>query len=100
MSPNLYGGEKLASNVYIYEDVLHNVLKIIGHGTNQITPNDRDITVGLKICQTCQESCESSECQLCFNCLGDDEKSYIKTAYLEQLNIGEFKRVLPPPSVR
>ena len=38
-------------------------------------------------------------CQLCYSCLKEDQREFIKAAFLEHSRRGAYRRVYPPPMV-
>lgn len=38
-------------------------------------------------------------CQVCYSCLTEEQRSFIKMAYYEHVNRGGFRRIYPPPVV-
>ena len=38
-------------------------------------------------------------CRLCYTCLQQEEREFLKTAYYEHHHKGAFRRVYPPPMV-
>lgn len=102
MSPNLYAGVGVEENVHLYDDVVGNLIKVLGYGSTSAIPTDRDLGVNSDAClsKTCKQSCDSSECQFCIHCMSLQQKYDLKKAYFEQLNTGEMRRVLPPSNVK
>lgn len=100
MSPNLYAGADLIGSLDFYENIVENVLKVIGFGRKSSKPTDSDLAVNTEICAVkCQESCDANECQICVKCMTDENKEDFRKAYEELLNLGEFRRVVPPANV-
>jgi hypothetical protein len=101
MSPNFYAGADLSKSLETYENTVENVMKIIGYGTRSKPPTNSDLAVNSDICSgTCKMNCDSKECQTCVKCMTRQSKKSSMDAYEEQLNAGEFVRVVPPSSVR
>jgi hypothetical protein len=101
MSPNLYAGADLLGSLETYENTVENVMKIIGYDTRSKPPSSSDLAVNSEICSgKCQMTCDSKECQTCVKCMTRQTKKSCMEAYEEQLNAGEFLRVVPPSSVR
>lgn len=101
MSPNLYAGADLKNSLDTYENTVENVLKIIGYGDKSKKPTDSDLAVNSEVCsKMCHETCDLKECQSCVKCMTKKSKGDFMRAYEEQLNIGEFRRVVPPASVK
>lgn len=40
------------------------------------------------------------KCRLCYPCLRENEREFIKAAYLEHNHRGGYRRIYPPPMVR
>lgn len=100
MSPNLYAGADLVKSEETYEDTVENVLNIIGFGKKTKRPTNSDLAVNSEICSNrCQASCDFKECQSCVKCMTKENKESFLKAYEEQMNAGEFRRVVPPSSV-
>lgn len=87
-----------------FENLLFNTLKLVGVGSYwKKFPEEAMMLIGRggfevlpAICANypCSEKCDG-ECDLCPQCLNEDEKHSMKLAYLEATNIGEFKRIFP-----
>jgi tubulin monoglycylase TTLL15 len=116
LSPNLYANDKIINNQPLFESVIYNYLNLVGVGTyvgtkNHIQEfkadeepflcNNDGITVNIGVCMgnICREFCELEVCELCLHCLSRSMLWDVKMAYLEHLNIGEMKRVVPPSNV-
>ena len=100
MSPNLYPGSDLVKSLDTYENIVTNVLNIIGFGRKTNLPSESDLAVNSNNCmQKCQETCDLKECQSCVKCMNKQNRESSLKAYEEQLSIGEFRRVVPPSSV-
>ncbi|XP_076314567.1 putative tubulin polyglutamylase ttll-15 isoform X3 [Tachypleus tridentatus] len=109
MSPNLSSAH-FPENKLLYEQVIFNVLSLVGVGylfqtdslktkssdeTNMVV-SDRDIQVFAHDCvlDSCKYSCQGN-CQLCTQCLTDEEKYILKDTYQEHLRRGNCRRVIP-----
>jgi len=44
----------------------------------------------------CTKACIKEICRLCYPCLRENEREFIKAAYLEHIHRGNFRRVYPP----
>lgn len=64
--------------------------------------HDNSLTVLPEVCtkDPCNKSCNALECELCWDCLDKNFKYDLKLAYLEHMNMGEMKRVVPPSNVK
>lgn len=116
MSPNLQATARLTANKKLFERVIYNFLNLVGVGTyfkntkihsfaeleRSILGDVDQISVKPEVCtaKLCQDSCDAPECQLCQKCLSETMKWDLMVAYMEHMNIGEMKRVVPPPKVR
>ncbi|XP_015751228.1 PREDICTED: tubulin polyglutamylase TTLL6-like, partial [Acropora digitifera] len=60
--------------------------------------SDYDTQVLYEVCASreCSKDCHMEKCRLCFPCLREPERQFIKAAYLEHKHRGEFRRVYPP----
>lgn len=117
MSPNFYSRPSKDVGIlqHLHETVIYNFLNLVGVGSYlkknhiQTFKDDEEdflchvnsLTVSPKVCMKniCQESCDLPECELCWNCLSSNLKMDMKNSYMEHLNIGEMKRVVPPSVV-
>lgn len=100
MSPNFYPGSDLKNSLETYENTVENVLNIIGFGKKTQAPTQSDLAVNSEVCKVkCIKSCDLKECQSCIKCMTKQSKENFLRAYSEQLSVGEFRRVVPPPSV-
>lgn len=111
LSPNLYAVPKFRKNKKLYEAVVYNAMNLLGVGSYNKESNFRDLSDGEKafICDTerlsvlpevcikknCSESCVLPECELCWKCIPISLRHDMLVAYMEHMNIGEFKRVVP-----
>lgn len=59
------------------------------------------ITVRPEVCvnSPCNETCEPIECELCWQCLSQNEKHDLHLAYREIKHRGAMKKVFPPSNV-
>jgi hypothetical protein len=100
MSPNFYAGADLKNSFETYRDTIENVMKIVGLGDKTEKPTESDLATNSIVCsQKCSEACHLKECQSCVKCMTKQTKENLIRAYKEQLNVGEFRRVVPPTSV-
>ncbi|XP_023717946.1 probable tubulin polyglutamylase ttll-15 isoform X2 [Cryptotermes secundus] len=111
MSPNL-SSQHFPPNRIIYEQVLFNVLSLVGVGRrihgDSLRPRSRDeevmqvaeknLMVFPSVCarKLCRSSCVSPDCQLCKPCLTPETMDVLKAAYMEHINRQECKRIFPP----
>ncbi|RMX60861.1 probable tubulin polyglutamylase ttll-15 [Pocillopora verrucosa] len=110
MSPNLSSAAH-NDNKLMYEQVVFNLLGLVGvaskldHSLKYSSPSEKDMLVSDHDIQVLYERCASSECskscynehcRLCFPCLRENERDFIKAAYLEHTHRGGFRRVYPP----
>jgi len=117
MSPNLSSAH-FAANALLYEQVVHSVLRLVGVVGNSLAGGDRarattrerdqqasmkDLLVTPLACssQQCQsgtsEVCGLAECELCKQCLTEDDLSNLKRAWLERANQWATIRLFPRP---
>ena len=63
--------------------------------------HEESVTVRPEKCVNapCNESCEAPECNLCWSCLGRNQKHDLHLAYRENKHRGAMKRVFPPSKV-
>jgi hypothetical protein len=110
----MHANEKLKKFKSKFENILFNTFNLVGVGSYCkkdkfvfSSPEEEEMTLGLgsievapEICANypCSESCEKG-CELCAQCLSEDQKTVMKLAYLEHMNLGEFKRIFPPSNV-
>jgi tubulin monoglycylase TTLL15 len=113
MSPNLSSGH-FAPNKWMYEQVVYNTLRLVGlaktthtlfhdvtRDEREMMVNSRDIQVAPEHCATddCSKSCEKEICKLCQVCRPSQISDTLKDAFLEHVNRGNFRRVIPHPLV-
>ncbi|CRK90324.1 CLUMA_CG004032, isoform A [Clunio marinus] len=110
MSPNLEAHARIRNTKPILENVLYNFFRLIGIEGSTKNSRIRNILNDKIFCQTdgltvlpeicmkkpCNESCDNSECDLCWNCMDDYFITDLRTSYYEHMNIGDFVRVIPP----
>ncbi|CAG2118952.1 unnamed protein product, partial [Medioppia subpectinata] len=113
MSPNLSSAH-FAPNKLLYEQVIFNLLSLVGVArtldtrtwTNR-SPDDynmmvttKEMSVNEELCANaeCHLSCKSSECDVCYHCLKDEQKLVLKDAVLEQHSKWMAKRLIPSTS--
>lgn len=115
MSPNLLAWQKHQHNRHMMEGVIYNTLNLVGVGSylrkkhirefekdeNDFVWHDNSLTVSPEVCleKPCSESCGEKICELCWKCLSWDMKETLRDAYMEHVNIGDMKRVVPPSNV-
>ncbi|KAJ3636823.1 hypothetical protein MTP99_000332 [Tenebrio molitor] len=111
MSPNLSSAH-FPPNQLLYEQVLYNMMGLLGLGERvrkdslavrsqseeQMIVSDKNLATYPKECNSvmCKSSCMSPVCQLCRPCLSGDTVEYLREAYKEHLNRGDYKRIFPP----
>ncbi|KAJ7384746.1 Tubulin-tyrosine ligase [Desmophyllum pertusum] len=110
MSPNLSSAAH-SDNKLMYEQVIFNLLGLVGvatkldHSLKYSSPSEKDMLVSDQDIQVLYETCASKECtkacfnencRLCYSCLRENERDFIKAAYLEHTQRGGFRRVYPP----
>lgn len=115
MSPNLFASRRIFHNQHLFENVIYNFFNLVGVGSYfkrehfsksledlSIMAHENSLTVKPEVCLSspCNETCEPISCELCWHCMTSDFKYDLQMAYLEHVNIGDFKRVVPPPYVR
>lgn len=63
--------------------------------------HEESFTVKAEVCVNlpCNETCDSRECDLCWDCLSKNQKHDQHLAYREAKHCGAMKRVFPPPKV-
>lgn len=111
MSPNLSSASH-KENKLMYEQVIFNLLGLVGvatkldHSLKYSSPAEKDMLVSDhdtqvldEVCTSkeCSRDCYNEKCRLCYPCLRETEREFIKAAYLEHKHRGEFRRVYPPP---
>lgn len=100
MSPNLYAGADLVKSSDTYENIVENVLRLLGFSNQMKNPIDSDLAVSSEVCMVkCKSSCDSVECQTCVKCMNSQQKEDATKAYNEQMNLGDFRRAFPPANV-
>jgi tubulin monoglycylase TTLL15 len=115
LSPNLHAIGKNLQCKPMFQSVIYNYLNLVGVGSyldkehigkfrddeEEFLVHDSFISVNQADCmERCKDSCGLEVCQLCLHCMSTNQKYDLKIAYLEHVNIGEMKRILPPASVR
>lgn len=95
MSPDLSSSS--VHDKEMIEDVLRNLLNLIGLRSYEQTFNENNVRVQSEFCDgsECIDSCRSEKCSLCWQCLDNDERFDLAMAYGEQKRIGKFKRLFP-----
>lgn len=110
MSPNLSSAH-FKQNFILYEQVLYNVLNLVGvghylsresfvkrdHETEIMMSDYKNIMVNSEVCGVvpCSETCATVECQLCKPCLSNSDIAELHRAYREHINRGDTKRIFP-----
>lgn len=63
--------------------------------------HEESLTVMPETCinKPCNETCDSAECQWCWNCLSKNQRHDQHLAYREAKHRGSMKRVFPPAKV-
>lgn len=116
MSPNMVVYPKIIKSRHMLENVLYNFFNLVGVGSYMTKQHIRyfdtvqreaichvnSLTVLPETCMNspCVESCDAPECELCWNCLTHNFKWDLMMAYLEHMNKGDMKRVVPPSNVK
>ncbi|XP_065833475.1 probable tubulin polyglutamylase ttll-15 isoform X1 [Oscarella lobularis] len=111
MSPNLSSGH-FAPNKWLYEQIVYNTLKLVGLASAtaahpaDVSKDERDMLVSLRDIQVASDRCASAECddnckpdicQLCQLCRIPYFTDSVKAAFLEHVNRGNYRRVIPKP---
>lgn len=111
MSPNLSSAAH-SDNKLLYEQVVFNLLGLVGvatkldHSLKYSSPSEKDMLVSDQDTQVlydtcaskeCSKDCYSEKCRLCYPCLRENEREFIKAAYLEHNHRGGYRRIYPPP---
>lgn len=115
LSPNMFAAPKFTHNRPLYESVAYNFLNLVGVGSyldnskiqsfdddeRDFLNDDASLSVNPDICVDgpCKDTCDLPECELCWKCIPKERHWDLIIAYLEHLNIGEMKRVVPPSNV-
>lgn len=110
MSPNLSSAH-FKQNFILYEQVIYNVLNLVGVGhyllresfrrqdteTEIMLSTEKNIMVNGEVCGQlpCSESCAPIECILCKPCLNTQDLINLHRAYREHVNRGDTKRIFP-----
>lgn len=109
MSPNLSTGH-FTGNRQLYEHVIYNALRLAGVASLVENPfrniskaeyemqvSWRDIAVFPDWCTSleCDMGCSSLKCLVCNQCMSLVDRQDYKTAYLEHVNRGGCRRILP-----
>ncbi|GFT91840.1 tubulin polyglutamylase TTLL4 [Nephila pilipes] len=109
MSPNLSAAH-FPENKLLYEQIVYNSLSIVGiirkfHDSftyrGEAEVSEKDIQVFAEQCasETCQLSCKKLKCRICNHCMNKEMREISKQAYLEFLNRGKYRRILPSPNM-
>ncbi|XP_062503753.1 probable tubulin polyglutamylase ttll-15 [Corticium candelabrum] len=113
MSPNL-SSEHFPPNKWMYEQVIYNSLRLVGVGRmthsnipdvsrdeKEMRVNSRDIQIAPEHCTadgcTKLDDCKKLICKMCQLCRTASLSNTLKDAFLEHVNRGNFRRVLPHP---
>ncbi|XP_005191690.2 probable tubulin polyglutamylase ttll-15 [Musca domestica] len=114
MSPNLSSAH-FKPNSVLYEQILYNVLNLVGIGTpikmpddcrlnavNEIIATDQSLSTNLNKCASlaCHRSCNKQGCDLCLPCLTGSEYDMLYRAHMEHLHRGNMRRLFPPSFIR
>lgn len=88
---NIFGLVGVASNIYrrSFETISKDVDSMLSSYPNFVTNSE--------VCSSraCEEYCDAVDCELCLNCMSDNDKQELNNAYREYKNRGEFKRIIP-----
>ncbi|KAG8182936.1 hypothetical protein JTE90_010567 [Oedothorax gibbosus] len=81
---------------------MHDSSTRIKLGRGEAEVSDKDIQVFSEHCasEVCQLSCKSFKCTVCNQCIQKEMKQVAKSAYLEFINRGKYRRVLPQTTTR
>lgn len=112
--PYMHANERLKKFKSKFENILYNTFNLVGVGTywkkgkfDFNSDDEEEMAIGLgsyhaapEMCTAspCSETCDQS-CDICPQCLTEDKIYSMKMAYLEHMNMGEFKRIFPPANV-
>ncbi|XP_054716877.1 probable tubulin polyglutamylase ttll-15 [Uloborus diversus] len=105
MSPNLSPAH-FPQNKLLYEQIVFNSLSlgglvrkfpVLAAYRGEVEVSEKDIQVFIEQCasEICQTSCKNLKCKVCSQCLNKEWKDIIKTAYLEHMNRGKYRRAIP-----
>ena len=115
LSPNLHAGPKIRHNRHIMESAIYNYLNLVGVGSylksrhiRKFEPDEEDFLVHDNSISVQPEVCMKSPClnsfskicDLCVHTMNGNLKFDLKMAYLEHMNLGDMKRVIPPRNVK
>jgi hypothetical protein len=88
---NLVGVGSYLKRDHLKFDKMEEKLMAMSHGSVEVMP---------EVCTTmpCNETC-APQCELCKKCLTNNQLEDLELAFLETMNMGEFKRIFPLPNV-
>ena len=109
MSPNLTpAAEKYEKNSLIYEQLIYNVVKMIGgsskhefmsrfDSSDTIVKNQKNLATSITECvqNDCQNNCNKTICEICQPCMKSQTFYQLSEAFREHQNAANFKRVFP-----
>uniref|UniRef100_UPI00398F514B probable tubulin polyglutamylase ttll-15 isoform X1 n=2 Tax=Pristiophorus japonicus TaxID=55135 RepID=UPI00398F514B len=109
MSPNL-SSKHAPLNKNIYQQVVFSTLNLVGVAkrivrsekersdeASEMLVNERDIQIYPEHCIENCTSCDTKRCRLCGQCLSTRLKPALEEAFLEHVNRGNTRRVVPQP---
>jgi tubulin monoglycylase TTLL15 len=112
MSPNMEAIPRYAYYRPMYENIVYNFLNLVGAGTylektkiHSFPDNQRDFlcdadttSVKADVCVEgpCKDTCDLPECELCWKCISKRNQWDFMISYMEHVNMGEMRRVVPP----
>ncbi|CRK96757.1 CLUMA_CG009979, isoform A [Clunio marinus] len=115
-SPNVNPSVRLARDRRMFENLLFDSFTLLGVGSyiknktnfefggdleEQMICHRDSITVRPETCvnKPCNETCDPEECDLCWDCLSNNQRHDLHLAYREAKHRGTMKRIFPPPKV-
>lgn len=114
LSPNLIAHSKVRNTKHMLENVLYNTMNLVGIGAYMKKSHIREfevpevemvahvnsLTVLPEICTKPEcSTCSQPKCELCKDCWPMGFEWDLKMAYVEHMNRGDMKRVVPPSNV-
>ncbi|CRK87997.1 CLUMA_CG001783, isoform A, partial [Clunio marinus] len=114
MSPNLRAYPAIRPVKHVFENVLYNFFNLVGVGSylknkgirdydqleEEFPCHDNSLSVMPEVCMKspCHDECDPEKCKLCWHCMSKEFQYDMKMAYMEHMNMGDYKRVVPPPN--